>query len=132
MQNTQAMDDDDCLLDDHDVIEPNHQDNNNNNQKSIESLSEWFVWSYLNVIIGGVILGVIAIGCSLRTNKFKQRQNYAKANKWSHITFIVNAIATLSGLTIWGYLIFRYFQNISSEQKQIMERKLTTNLVHSG
>ncbi|CAF0872964.1 unnamed protein product [Rotaria sp. Silwood1] len=96
------MDDDSPLLDDHDIVEPLHERNGN---KSIESLREWFIWSYLNVILGSVILGIIAIGCSLRTNKFKERKNYEKAKKWSYITLIVNCLATLSGLTISVYLI---------------------------
>jgi Na+/proline symporter len=106
-------DDDDLLLDNHNVIEPLNEHNN----CKIKSLREWFIWSYLNVIIGGVILGLIAIGCSFRTNKFKQRQNYSKANKWSRVTFIVNSLTTLCGLTFFGYLIVRYFHNISIEQK---------------
>src|SRR4051812_16276261 len=97
-------DDDDRLLDNHEVIErPNEGDDH----KSIDSLKEWFIWSYLNVLIGGIILGIIAIGCSLRTNQFKQRSNYSKARKWSRVTFSVNLITTLSGLAIPGYLIFR-------------------------
>jgi len=99
-------DDDDLLLDNHDVIEPS---NEHNDHKSIESVREWFIWSYLNVLMGGVILGLIAIACSLRTNKFKERQNYLKAKKWSYVTFIVNFLTTLSSLTYLEYLIFRYF-----------------------
>ena len=124
------MDDDDALLDDHNVVESSDQ--HDNNEKSIESISEWFIWSYLNVIIGGVILGVIAIGCSFRTHKFKQRQNYSKANKWSYVTFIVNFITTLTGLAICIFLIFCYFRNISNEEKQFMERKTTTTSNHLG
>jgi len=120
-------DDDDLLLDNHNVIEPL---NEHNNHESIELVREWFIWSYLNVLIGAVILGLIAIGCSLRTNKFKERKNYSKAKKWSYVTFIVNLLTTLSSLTIYGYLIVRWFHNISTEQKIIMERKTTISLIH--
>jgi uncharacterized membrane protein YbhN (UPF0104 family) len=119
-------DDDDRLLDDHDVIEPL---NEHNDHKSIESIEEWFIWSYLNVIMGAAIFGLIAIACSFRTNKFKQRENYSKANKWSHITFIVNFVTTLTGLSFFGYLIFIYFYNISIEQKMIIQAKTTLNLI---
>jgi len=97
-------DDDDLLLDNHNVVEPL---NEHNNHRSIELVREWFIWSYLNVLIGAVILSLIAIGCSLRTNKFKEQKNYSKANKWSYVTFIVNLLTTLSGLSIYGYHIFR-------------------------
>jgi hypothetical protein len=97
-------DEDDLLLDNHNVIELL---NEHNNHKSIELVREWFIRSYLNVLIGAVILGLIAIGCSLRTNKFKERKNYAKAKKWSYITFIVNLLTTLSSLTFLGYRIVR-------------------------
>ncbi len=97
-------DEDDLLLDNHNVIELL---NEHNNHKSIELVREWFIRSYLNVLIGAVILGLIAIGCSLRTNKFKERKNYSKAKKWSYVTFIVNLLTTLSSLTIYGYLIVR-------------------------
>lgn len=123
------MDDDDPLLDDHNVIEFSSS-NENIDQNSIESIREWLIWSYLNVIFGTVILGIIAIGCSFRTHKFKRRQNYKKAYKWSHVTFAVNFIATLSGLTIFGYLIFLYFRNISNEQKKIMGKNLTVSPIH--
>ncbi|CAF4213164.1 unnamed protein product, partial [Adineta steineri] len=43
------MDDDELLLDDHNVSEPCVEDVN---QQSIESLREWFLWSYLNVLFG--------------------------------------------------------------------------------
>jgi len=122
------MDDDDLLLDNHDVIEPL---NEHNNQKSVESLREWFIWSYLNVIIGVGVFGLIAIGCSFRTNKFKRRQNYTKAKKWSYVTLIVNSITTLGGLTFFGYLIFLYFQNISIEQNKITESKLTASYIQT-
>jgi H+/Cl- antiporter ClcA len=120
-------DDDDPLLNDHNVIEPS---NENNQIKSIESLREWFIWSYLNVIIGGVIFGLIAVGCSLRTNKFKERRNYSKANKWSYVTLIVNCIVTLGGLTGFVFLIFIYSQHITMEQKLSTERKTTAILIH--
>jgi len=118
------MDDDDPLLDNHDVVQSSSE---NIDQKSIESLRDWLIWSYLNVIIGAVIFGVIAIGCSFRTNKFKRRQNYKKAYKWSYVTLVVNLIGTLCGLTIFGYLIFLYFRSISNEQKNFMEKKFTAN-----
>jgi uncharacterized membrane protein YdcZ (DUF606 family) len=95
-------DDDDLLLDNHDIIEPL---NEHNDHKSIESIEEWFIWSYLNVLIGLVILGLIAIACSVRTNKFKEQKNYSKAKKWSYITFIVNFLTTLSGPACVGYII---------------------------
>ncbi|CAF4467094.1 unnamed protein product [Rotaria sp. Silwood2] len=98
------MDDDSPLLDNHDIIESS---NERNGHKSIESLREWFIWSYLNIIFGSVILGIIAIGCSLRTDKFKGRQDYAKARKWSYITLI-----------------------ISIEQKQMVERKSPVGLIY--
>ena len=96
-------DNDDPLLDNHQIIVVSDE---SNSHQSIDSLQEWFFWSYLNVLIGGVILGVIAIGCSLRTHKFKRRQNYSKANKWSYVTFIINLLSTLIGLSLCGYLIF--------------------------
>lgn len=92
--------DDDALLENHDVIEPL------NNRKSIESIREWFFWSYLNVLIGALIFGLIAIGCSLRTNKFKKRNNYSKAKKWSYTTLFINILATLSGPTLIVYYSF--------------------------
>jgi H+/Cl- antiporter ClcA len=110
-------DDDDLLLDKHNVIEPS---NEHNDHKSIESVREWFIWSYLNVLMGGVILGLIAIACSLRTNKFKERQNYLKAKKWSYVTFIVNFLTTLSSLTYLEYLIFRYFFLIYELNKRLL------------
>lgn len=95
-------DDDDVLLENHDIIELS------NDIKSIESIREWFFWSYLNVLIGALILGLIAIGCSLRTNKFKQQKKYSKAKKWSYVTFIINLLASLGGPTCAGYfIIFR-------------------------
>ncbi|CAF3646240.1 unnamed protein product [Adineta steineri] len=103
------MDDDELLLDDHNV---NKSRLENVNQKSIESIHEWFIWSYLNVLCGGIILGFIAIGCSLRTNKFKQQQNYLKARKWSYVTLFVNCIPILSTLAYIGYLIFSQYRNI--------------------
>jgi hypothetical protein len=112
----------DILLDSHNVIQPV---NEHNDHKSIELVREWFIWSYLNVIIGVAILGLIAIGCSFRTNKFKERKNYSKANKWSHVTFVVNFLTTLSGLIFFGYLIFQYFHKISTEQNIIMKTKMT-------
>ncbi|CAF0879459.1 unnamed protein product [Rotaria sordida] len=121
------MDDDSPLLDNHDIIEPL---NERNDPKSIESLREWFIWSYLNVIFGLVILGVIAIGCSLRTNKFKGRQNYEKARKWSYTTLIVNCIATLSGLTIFAYLIYLMSHSILIEQKQMIGKNNIVGLIH--
>ncbi|CAF1403751.1 unnamed protein product [Adineta steineri] len=78
------------------------------NQRSIESVPEWLIWSYLNVFFGVIFIGLIAIGCSIRTHKFKQQQNYLKACKWSYITLFINCIGTLSGLAFTGYLIFRY------------------------
>ncbi|UJR38483.1 hypothetical protein I4U23_031151 [Adineta vaga] len=103
------MDDDDPLLDDHSVAEIPEE---NIDHKSIESLHEWMVWSYLNVLVGGVILGIVAIGCSFRTHKFKQRQNYPKACKWSYVTLIINCMATIFGLCACGYLIFLHRQKI--------------------
>ncbi|CAF1114325.1 unnamed protein product [Adineta ricciae] len=120
------MNDDDPLLTDHDVVE---QSEENTNTKSIESLHEWIIWSYLNVLIGGVILGVIAIGCSFRTHKFKRRQNYSKALKWSYVTLVTNCITTLCGLCACGYLIFLYSRIISNEQKQLMTKKITTKTI---
>ncbi|CAF4232608.1 unnamed protein product [Adineta steineri] len=117
------MDDDELLLDDHNVNESCVEDVN---QQSIESLREWFLWSYLNVLFGSVILGLIAIGCSFRTHKFKQRKNYSKAYKWSYVTLFVNCTATLSGSVLIGYLIFTYFRSISKEEMQFMKNKLTT------
>ncbi|CAF1597866.1 unnamed protein product [Rotaria magnacalcarata] len=103
------MDDDDQLLDNRSVIECINEPNDH---KAITSLREWFIWSYLNVIFGSVILDLIAIGCSIRTNELKRKQNYAKASIWSSITLIVNCIATLSGLTFIGYLIIFKFHSI--------------------
>ena len=120
-------DDDDRLLDDHNTIEAS---NERINDKSIDLVNEWFIWSYLNVLIGGVIFGLIAIGCSFRTNKFKRRLNYSKAKKWSDVTFFVNLLTTLSGLTLFGYLIARYFHNVSIEEKLIFERKTAVSLIH--
>lgn len=97
------MDDDDRLLDNHDIIE-------HPTIKSIDALQEWFIWSYLNVLISGVIPGLLAIGCSLRTNKFKRRNNYSKAQKWSRITFFLNLLVTSGSLACLIYLIFRQFQ----------------------
>ena len=101
------MDDDDPLLDNHHVIE---QLTENENPKSIDALQEWFIWSYLNVLISGAIPGVLAVGCSLRTNKFKRRNNYSKAQKWSRITFLLNFLITSISLAFLGYFIFRQFR----------------------
>ena len=104
-----AADDDDRLLVDHEVVERLDEDEN---PRSIDSLQEWFIWSYLNVLVGGVILGLFAIGCSLRTYKFKKRCNYSKAQKWSRITFLLNFFTTFGGLAALGYLIFLFSTNI--------------------
>lgn len=101
-------DDDDRLLDNHQVIAHSYEDVN---LQSIDSLPEWFIWSYLNVLIGGVIFGLFAIGCSLRTHKFKRRCDYSKARKWSHVTFFLNLLTTLGGLASLGYCLFRISYN---------------------
>ncbi|CAF1440707.1 unnamed protein product [Adineta steineri] len=70
------MDDDELLLDDHSV---NKSYAENVNQRSIESIHEWFLWSYLNILCGGFI----ATGCSFRTLRFTQQHNYSEA--WSYL-----------------------------------------------
>ena len=96
--------DDDLLLDNDETQVSTIED------KSTDDLHDCFMCSYLNFLIGGVILVLIAIGCSLRTHKFKKRQNYSKATKWSNVTLITNSLSTLTGLIFLGYLIFRYFK----------------------
>ncbi|CAF0722136.1 unnamed protein product [Didymodactylos carnosus] len=67
---------------------------------SIQNIHEWFPWSYMNVLFGGVLLGVISILCSFCVHKYKNKNNYKCAKRWSNITLVWNIIVTLGSLII--------------------------------
>lgn len=69
-------------------------------------IRDYLPWSIVNVFLGGIILGLIAIFLSFNVKKRSRRGDYMGAEKLSVITLLWNIFASIAGVVIWALIIY--------------------------
>jgi heme/copper-type cytochrome/quinol oxidase subunit 2 len=71
-------------------------------QPNAEDIRDCMPWSLINILLGGVLLGIIGVLLSYETQNRKNEGDVQSAKKWSRITLIFNVFTDLVfiGITI--------------------------------
>ena len=59
-------------------------------QQDLSYIRDYLPWSLINICVGGLFLGLIAVLFSYMTIRRKRIQNIASAQRWSKITLLFN------------------------------------------
>lgn len=72
---------------------------------NVQRIHEYLPWSIINICLGGIILGAIAIVLSLQTRSRKRSNDAQSARRWSRATLIFNLCVTLMSIGIIIFII---------------------------
>jgi H+/Cl- antiporter ClcA len=73
-----------------------------------DRIRDYMPWSIINICIGGVFLGLIAVLFSYITIRRKQKNNVQAAQRWSKITLIYNVLVDLAVIALIIIIIIVY------------------------
>jgi len=79
-------------------------------QLEINGIRDYMKWSIINVVLGGLLLGIFPVLFSLQTRQRKKERNVKSAQEWSKITLASNIVVDLASIGIAVFLII-YFVN---------------------
>ena len=76
-------------------------------EEEIEWIDSHLIWSFINLFLGCIVLGVPSVSLSLLIKRYKQEHNFPRAIKLSKFLYKVNIFITL------GFLLLALFLTIS-------------------
>jgi hypothetical protein len=77
-------------------------------------IKDYMIWSIINLFLGGLFLGLIAILLSLQTRRRKMDGDVIGARSLSRITLACNALITIIFFGLTAFLIVYYVVTLSS------------------
>jgi hypothetical protein len=84
-------------------------------QLEINGIRDYMKWSIINVVLGGLVLGIFPVLFSIQTHQRKRELNVKSAQKWSKITLASNIVITLTSIGIVVFLIIYFVNHHQSE-----------------
>ena len=67
---------------------------------------DYLPWSIANLIFGLLVVGIGALVCSMKIRTYNRTGQIVKARNLSRWVLGINAIGTVLGLALWGYIIY--------------------------
>jgi hypothetical protein len=71
----------------------------------IQKIREWLLWSIFNIFFGWGLAGLTPLLFSMLCRYNKRNNDLHGAQAMSNLAFILNIVATLSGIAGWVFLI---------------------------
>ena len=76
-------------------------------------IQDYLAWSIVNIFMGGLLLGIVAIFLSLQTRKRKEKGDLFGARQMSKITLLFNIGTTLVSCVATAFFIIYFVYHFS-------------------